>query len=164
MQSLTDALTRVDHAQDVILAVDPGTTTGLALWLQLDQPHLKCTAQVGAVDACQAADVVLDLPYATIVVERFDVGQKFVRSKRNYDALYVIGYLRFKCEIELCPFIELGRSDTKTLLDDRKLKALGWYEPGRRHSNDALRVLGAHLLDVDPEFPGVVRSALDGTR
>lgn len=162
--TIADVIDRVEP-QELTLAFDPGTTTGVALYLHSDR-RLRYTGQMTAVDACQLASVVVDDWYhsVTVVVERFDVGQKFVRSTRNYDAIHVIGYLRLMCEIHLCPFIELGRSDTKTLVDDRKLKALGWYESGRGHSNDALRVLVTRLFDVDPEFRRLVRSELDGTR
>jgi hypothetical protein len=138
----------------LLLAIDPGGTTGL----------FECSGTV-PVEAHQfkpadAADYIYEYVRQTGV---FVVCESFVprpgRRTWQPDALYLIGFTMHVCRQEEVDFRLQTPAQAKSFATDAKLKKLGWYWPGHGHANDAARhalvasvaigtITGEDLLDV----------------
>ena len=86
----------------------------------------------------------------TVVVEAFTIMQSTAKKTRQYDALFVNGYLEARCHTLGIQFIRQQVTGAKNFATNDKLKALGWYNgtPGG-HANDAAR----HLLTYAAKQP-----------
>lgn len=133
----------------LVVAVDPGGTTGLATYREGGLPFVSD----GSVFASSQVDRRLDVPDAlaamalhgcpmVVVVERFIINAATARKSAQPDALLVCGALEYMSHRNGWTFILQKPADAKTFSTDDKLKSLGWYRPGMGHANDAAR----HLL------------------
>lgn len=127
-----------------ILAIDPGTTTGLAVYL----PERKVieTRQIGPEDH---HEVLYKLCYQSdeIVCEDFNFRPNPGRRKIVLDSKEYIGVVKLVNQQYGIPYRLQQPSQAKNLWDDKKLKALRLngsplWSPGNPHAMDALR----HLL------------------
>jgi hypothetical protein len=143
----------------VIIAIDPGGTTGIA-WCTLgpDGPIWgreeigPCTddAELALVlryitDVTRYAEPFNNRPDQVVVIcERFEFRlDERSRTKIDYTAAEVIGALRIWAHER--PYVRLvmtGAGLGKGFWSDDKIKTLGLWVPGQRHATDALR----HLL------------------
>lgn len=122
-----------------ILAIDPGTTTGLAVYLtsrdkwQIQQvgpePHHKYIF-----DLCVKSDMV--------ICEDFNFRPNPGRRKIVLDSKEYIGVVKLAHEMYGTPYRLQLPSQAKGLFDDKKVKALNLWSPGKPHAMDAVR----HLL------------------
>jgi hypothetical protein len=94
-------------------------------------------------------DQLLDDP--EVVAERYEITNLTTKATRQYDALEIIGALRFKCDHLAVPFKTYPRSVTKNLASNQRLKDLGLWTRNYGHVNDAVRVVLTHLAQVLPE-------------
>lgn len=135
-----------------VLAVDPGKTTGYALW------------SAGHALVSQAENDVF-LPYAdrlmeahgaglVVVCEAFVIGPDTLRKSFQPWSLEVIGALKYLAWKHGSTFAPLQKAaDAKTFVPDTRLKKLGWYERGKEHGRDAARHLALYLAktgQLDP--------------
>lgn len=132
----------VDSAIDPgLFAVDPGGTTGYALFTPEDGWY------AGQAEGRWSFHRVLDEAIASgrhwrFIVERFTITGRTAQNTPQYDALYIIGaidYLASKLGMKVD--FQLP-SEAMNFSTDDKLRAAGWYIPGEGHANDASR----HLL------------------
>jgi hypothetical protein len=152
----------------VIIALDPGGTTGVAFWVPSvmnkgnDRGEVWGREQIGSPETPCSQDVVLEQlmyrltgigrfaePYTGtgevhLVVESFDFRKdEAYRDKIDYTAGEVIGAIRYWClNRPHVKFIRAGAGLGKGFWDDDKIKKLGLWVPGQRHAMDATR----HLL------------------
>lgn len=130
-----------------ILAVDPGGTTG---WSLLTEPGGKPhSAQDKPYDFERKAHLLLnqdDASDALIVVERFTITAATAKKSQQPDALKQIGALEYlaRCYAGLDLNYQ-SPAEVMRLVTDTRLRALGWYIPGKEHSNDSLRHMVAFL-------------------
>lgn len=68
----------------------------------------------------------LDPGYLSIVCERYTITPQTAKMSRQYDALEVIGALRYLCRKHNVTFELQSRSDRKKV-SDAVLKTIGWY-------------------------------------
>jgi hypothetical protein len=135
---------------DVVLAVDPGLMTGWVLWEDgkiIEQGQNDFDSFCLLVDAMFVPLTLVDKP-TEIVVERYDVTAETLRKSRQYEALYLIGVLRYIALREDIIFYPSQRSNKAFATDDR-LRAAGWLsrpKTERRHENDAKRHLLTRLI------------------
>lgn len=140
----------------MVLAVDPGTTTGLAL-LALDpadggRPHAVWSDQLQWREAANAVDRRLGqlkeglesgkLGAAHVVAEKFTVNpQTASRGQQGIeDAIGLRGVVRWLCGVRGLDYVGTqDASSAKSLVKDETLKGLRLYTPGMKHSNDAYR-------------------------
>jgi hypothetical protein len=130
-------------SQHIILAFDPGLTTGWAA-LDLDSGGFISGQTEGRhafyrqVEAAIAGGALVEA-----VGEKYTITQRTAKLSAQYDALYIIGmmdYLSEKCGF---PLTLQTPAQAKAFATDAKLKAVGWYTPTKGgHANDASR----HLL------------------
>jgi len=122
------------------LAVDPGATTGVALWLSPGpQPATYQLAVNDAVDLCE--NLLNNQPTTLVVCESF-IPRPGAKSWQP-DAIETLGVLRHVARWHGHKFELQSPADAKRFSTDTKLRNLGWYRTTTGgHINDALR----HLL------------------
>lgn len=125
-----------------VLAVDPGKTTGYALWIP---PNDIQAGQAEFFDFLVRTEAWL-LQYGQqtkVVAERFIINQGTVKNTQAPWSLEVIGALRYLAlKHGSGELVMQSPSDAKRFSSDDRLKRLDWWQRGQGHANDALR----HLL------------------
>lgn len=135
-------------APDLLIAVDPGGTVGLAAWTPTGKIEASERDPMTSLDQIYDALGVLTSsnPKARpeIVAERFTIDQRTLRLTRggSHDALDVLGGLRWIAHSYGIPLELQGVAEVKNLVPDTRLRALGLHKPTPGgHANDALRHL-----------------------
>jgi hypothetical protein len=147
------------------VAVDPGKVSGIAVLAEhelplteLAVPRAPATAELDHRETVTylrrligRANLRADEPISLdIVVEKFTISDRTVKTKQDHTALDIIGWLR--SEYTTAPtdamwdLYEQTPVQAKKFSTDAKLHQLGWYrrtEGG--HANDASRHLLRHL-------------------
>ena len=122
-----------------VVAVDPGGTTGIALW----SPHLGLSMRElnPAAEAVDWLANVLDSsnPRRHVVVERYIITPATAKMSQQHDALEIIGALKFLCRKYGHTLTMQTPAEAKAFSTDAKLKNVGWYQPGQGHARDASR-------------------------
>src|SRR3972149_10525216 len=122
-----------------VLAVDPGATTGIALWLP-PGPN-PATYQLAVNDAVDWCADLLHSQHLTLVVCESFVPRPGAKSWQP-DAIETVGALRHLARWGLHKFELQSPADAKRFSTDSKLRKLDWYTPTvGGHINDALRHL-----------------------
>lgn len=126
-----------------VLATDPGKTTGWA-WLDTDTNEFKC----GQEDFDGMRVILTEMVDAHgddlhIVTEQFIMSPQTIRNTQAPWSLEMIGVCRYFAREYTDEDVTVqGRSSAKRFASSDRLKNLGWYVPGKGHSQDAAR----HLL------------------
>lgn len=130
----------------MIVAVDPGSMTGIVMW---EGSHYPKFLQISHTEA---ADLFLRMDWEsadvdTVVIERFIITSSTTKKSREgmHHALNLIGLITHLARhngvrIVLQTPAE-GKRITKTHLEEKAL-----WAPGMQHSQDAARHLYLHLL------------------
>lgn len=136
-----------------VLAVDPGGTTGWALWRDGDQ-----VPQVGQDPPLAFLDRTWDLVRTSggleVVCERYVVTAGTLKKSRQYDALEQIGALRWMCHHLGHPFELQDAADAEVFAPSERLKLLGWWTVGQEHARSATRHLLLYLVKRRLVSPG----------
>jgi hypothetical protein len=132
--------------RNLILAFDPGETTGMALYA-LGTRELLVTDALPSYEAVVAMWTLIhqhgdDLE---VTYEKFIISPRTLRSSQQTDALQVTGAIRFRCEMSAIPFTSYTPADSKNFSTDEKLARMGLIRPGPDHIRDATRILALHL-------------------
>ena len=122
-----------------VVAVDPGGTTGLALW----SPALGLSMRELS-PADQAVDWLADVlgsgnPKRSVVVERYIITPATAKMSQQHDALEIIGAVKFLVRKYGHTLTMQTPAEAKKFSTDTKLKNVGWYQPGLPHARDASR-------------------------
>lgn len=137
-----------------ILALDPGGTTGWAMWQEggWDEqreevvPELYTEGQIGPSQHHYLLWQYLKSVRAgfnlTVVCESFEFRQQAQRNNLNLMSKEYIGIVKLFGEIERINVVFQTAAMAKPFITDAKLKVMGRWVPGKKHSNDAYR----HLL------------------
>lgn len=131
-----------------VLAVDPGKTTGFALWSAL-KPSEAVISQAENDVFLPYADRLMTAhgPELLIVCEAYIISPETLKKSRQTDPLEVIGVLRYLAFRHGSTFAPLQKAaDAKTVVPNDRLRTLGWYERGADHGRDAARHLALWLL------------------
>jgi len=114
----------------MIIALDPGKTTGGFTILASGQPHWF------EVDGLNPLWRQLQiLRPTTIVYEKFSQRMKAA----DLAPVEVIGAIKLYNEMLDIPIVPQSSSQAKGVMDNAKLKAWGFYKPGMKHATDAAR-------------------------
>lgn len=140
--------------EKLILAFDPGITTGVAMVRLFDGlPVLDWTDQTDVLSTAEYIEEWWDI-VDFIVVEEFGIGNKTHGASRGgvHIALNLIGYIKIK------DLLTNGRTKTQVItqkpsmgktIDDAMLNRIGWNEKEMvvgRHARDAVRHIVRFLL------------------
>lgn len=134
----------------LILAVDPGKATGVALfeftlgeepilvWAGEYQQHEVAAPIRKAIEHAYNNNVELD-----VTCERFIINAQTVRNSQAPFSLEVIGAMKqllLDAEVDISRINFQSPSDAKGMFDNTKLKKLEyWFKGGEGHALDAIR-------------------------
>jgi hypothetical protein len=128
-----------------IMTLDPGVTTGWAVYPDETQPNSSYPIKLG-----QHTGALLDLE---MLLDRYQpdvvIFESFKYQRRDKVVLYpreVIGVIKLWCERRGIQPIEQTPSQAKNLWTDDKIKKLGLWMPSFKHAMDALRHLLYYLV------------------
>lgn len=129
-----------------VVAVDPGGTTGLAVW----SPGMGISLWEGKPD--EAVDRLANLSAINhkrhFVVERYIITPATAKMSQQHDALEIIGALKYLVRTHDHTLSLQTPAEAKAFSTDTKLKTVGWYKPGLPHARDASRHLLLYLSKV----------------
>lgn len=122
----------------IIVGVDPGGTTGLAVYEPGDS-HFKEQTELGPHEHhTDLFQYLSDHFPDTIVCERFDYRPK--QKAAELTSVEYIGIIKYFCDYATADLVlQQQLKGDKGLWTDDKLKALGLYKVGMPHANDATR-------------------------
>lgn len=125
-----------------VLALDPGETTGVALF---SGPNLLRVQQVSypTLHGCfsQLRQITLDESPNVVVMENYKI-YNWKAKDHSWSELFtprLIGALECLCEDIPVKLVKQMAQIGKGFCTDDKLKLWGLYEKGQRHSRDAMR-------------------------
>lgn len=135
-----------------IITIDPGVTTGYGSGAVFAHGEIECEFGQNSdqLDFCAWLDAELREERETegqtapivVVCEEFRITQATLRKSRQTASLELIGVARWLADKWDAQFVLQAPADAKRLGTDARLKALGWWTPGKDHANDAAR----HML------------------
>lgn len=130
---------------------DPGRTTGIALWDS--RTNIFTSIQTGSLLATGRWVEMLLLtndedPLFQLAIgwERYIITPGNTRHGTAYWSIETIGMLRFLALNHEITILDPQVSSMMTAIPDDRLKAIGWYSPGKPHANDAARHLARYML------------------
>lgn len=126
----------------MILALDPGGTTGWALISTSLGMERRAGQIEGRFQVYNWFEGLALSAVQAVVCERFTINAHTARKTPQLDPLYIIGHIEARCWQLGVPFYLQSPTEGKSFGTDHKLKALGWWVPNQDHAQDALR----HLL------------------
>lgn len=131
----------------VVVGVDPGGTTGIALWSP--QLGLSLRQVEGADHAVDwLADMARQLTNATFVVEKYIITPATAKLSQQHDPLEIIGALKYVTRRHGHKMVMQSPSEAKAFSTNDKLKRVEWYQPGQDHARDASRHVLLYLSKV----------------
>lgn len=127
-----------------VLAVDPGKMTGWADW---KGPDGLAAGQMPHFEFLRFAEQLIAGQHVSAVVcEDFIITMGTLKKSRETWSLEQIGCIRYWCDKHRVPLVMQTPAQAKAFSTDDKVQALGWWQPGLEHANDALRHLVLHLV------------------
>jgi len=132
---------------DSLLALDPGETTG---WALFSDGKLEICGQISSSGTQGLVDVtnfVMEVQPRLVICEGYKV-YDWKRDQHVWSDLYtvrLIGAIEVTCA-KMCIPVRFQMAQTgKSFCSDAKLKAWGYWQVGERHARDAIRH-GCHWL------------------
>lgn len=137
----------VADTNPLVIAIDPGLTTGWAL-IDLEDGGLAAGETEGRINFYRTFEsLVGNGRPVEVVAEKFTINTMTARKSPQPDALYILGAVEYLCDKLGIPFSLQTPAQAKSFATDEKLRALGWYSTtGEGHSNDARRHLLVYLV------------------
>src|ERR1035441_10038009 len=125
----------------LIVAFDPGNTTGLAI-VNTDLMDVIKTHEMQWEELCRFLDSMQDYDMPDVFVyERFTITEGTAKLSPQTGPMDVIGALKYVANRQLIEIVAETPHDAKTFGTDVRLKEYGWYTKGKGHANDAARHL-----------------------
>ena len=143
----------------VVLAYDPGETTGYAVW---GYPEGEMSfGQAPWFDAATWSmtyvEALVEAYEVQLVSESFVITQRTLRTSRENWSLEFIGILRWLAlRYTGNELVLQSPGNAKSFGSDARLNALGWRQKGRPHANDAARHLLLYLVNNGLLDPGQI--------
>lgn len=154
-------LTQVEvGAEPLIIAIDPGLTTGVAAYRHTGIPWLNgerfSSGQVeGRFHFYKAFNTMVAWGLPIIVVmERFTITPATAKKSPQPDPIYIIGAIERQADDLGFPFYFQTPSDAMSFATDDKLKLVGFWNRGKGHANDAARHMLKFLIHKRPDNGG----------
>lgn len=133
---------------NTVVGVDPGGTTGIALWSKGGGLTLReMPTAIEAVD--WISDMTHVLAPTVFVVERYIITPATAKMSQQHDALEIIGAIKYLTRVNGHEVVMQTPAEAKAFSTDDKLKTLGWYQRGQPHARDASRHVLLYLAKQD---------------
>jgi hypothetical protein len=135
--------------------VDPGGTTGLAVWESNEAEHFEAWSVPAPLEAIDAVELELRHGLDQLVIERFTITGATTKKTRGgpNTAIEIIGAVRWLAHDRgSVPVTEQAPSDAMGFATNDRLKLLRWYTTND-HARDATRHLVLYLVNnrlIDP--------------
>jgi hypothetical protein len=133
-----------------IVALDPGTTTGLATKTGDDYKSFHIRPDMFAHPHEALYDLLCNLQPKIVIYEPFHF-----RSNMDgavFTGIEYIGVIELYCQLKYVEVITITPAYGQAFWDDRKLKAIGRHNKNHVHGNDAMRLLLSYLMKNDNDF------------
>ncbi len=147
----------------MIIAVDPGKESGV--WLIDDDGHAQGNEYTAQGALMWLNQVIQKYPGRTIYIvgERFTLSREVLKMTRQYDAIEMIGVLRWFTFFYPWTHLVLQSRDVKTRVSNDVLRRLGWWRPGTAgHMHDAQRhALVWAAASHSTKYEDLVKKAFD---
>ena len=132
-----------------VVGIDPGETTGVAIFL--DSTFVSCEQLKTKEMPLAAATMEQYLRYNkpdVIVMEAYRIYNWKTRSHANSDVhtLRLIGAIQYIAFLMEVPVVFQGAGEGKGFCTNEKLEEWGFYSAAKRHAMDALRHICHYLL------------------
>jgi len=126
------------------LALDPGDTTGIAVFSGTELVH----AEEVMGDHATMAGLFNRFQPTVVVAEEYRIYETHARVHihSTVPTLRLIGGIEMLCHLSAIPLYMYGAGRHKPFSTDDKLKAWGFYQNTYRHANDAIRVGMYHII------------------
>lgn len=160
----------------MILAIDPGLTTGWATWNTPVRPGQFESGMVkGRYEFYEWFYGLMRMYYHEaagynnarvappfqIVMEKFTITLATARKSPQPDPLYIIGHVDGIAQRDGIPLDFQLPSEAMTFATNEKLRAIDWYKPGPDHPNDAARHLLLWIYKHKPDGTTLLRKCLE---
>lgn len=122
-----------------VIAIDPGKTTGWAAWNSETDKFLA--GQMPLFEFLYWYETSMTGDFET-VVESYIITAGTLTKSRQYWSLEGIGAIKYLAERDGRKVTMQSPAEAKKFATPEKLKAVGWWVPGKDHAQDAAR----HLL------------------
>ena len=130
----------------IVLAVDPGKTTGLAVLSYDTEPELVSSHELSQFEFGRVIDEffqTVELKHVEVVCERFVINAQTVKNSQAPFSLEQIGILKYLVHrhgLDPEKIYFQSPSDAKKLFPNEALKKLDmWHKGGGGHALDAVR-------------------------
>jgi hypothetical protein len=139
-------------AAPLVVGIDPGLNTGIAVYRPEGIPWIAPVSAVSGPVTFTSGQVEGRFAFyetfnklvswgvpMVIVMERFTITGATAKKSPQPDPYYIIGAIERQANDLGFPFTFQGPSEAMSFSTDDKLKAAGFYQPGKGHANDAAR-------------------------
>jgi hypothetical protein len=127
-----------------VLGVDPGKRTGISLYDLLLEDHFgqeESYEHVGYV-----LERLIERHRPDVAIEQFVMNINTVKNTQAPWSLKVMGIAEYLAAKYECRCVIQAQSSAKRFSTDARLRALGWYLPGKGHANDGSRQTLLHMV------------------
>lgn len=138
----------------MILAVDPGKLSGIAL-VECDPVRVAWSHELDWFDTIDKVNATLAAqPQGlTLVAEGFLITAATAKKTAAPWSLEALGAMRWLCYKYDVEFVMYTSGEAKEFSDNNRLRHVGlWHRGGAGHANDALRHAVLHLAKTQPSF------------
>lgn len=134
-------MTTITPSKRIIAAFDPGTTTGIAWWVN-GEFHSDQFDVDGTYDWVDTRIRLFD----HFQIEKFTISERTIKASRVEDPLDIIGFLKYKARTKRIPWEFSMPATVMNAFPDVALKRAGMHTPGKEHARDATRHLAYYLV------------------
>lgn len=125
----------------MIIGIDPGMTTGIALWQGGDDIPVGIELPMTQMYEWMRDTIGQSDERHQIACEAFIISERTLKATRQNWSLELIGALRWLAWKHGHHFVLQQPAAAKRFVDNDRLRRVGWYVRGGDHSNDAMRHL-----------------------
>ena len=133
-----------------IVALDPGTTTGVAIYGDEGYRALEIKPDTYPHAHESLYDLLCSLDPKIVVYEKFLFRQS--QTGVVFRGVEYIGVIELYAQLHYKEVYKISPSDGKAFWDNKKIRALDLWVASSPHAMDATRILLTHRMRTEPQF------------
>jgi hypothetical protein len=150
----------------VVLAIDPGGMTGLAVYSRLYKPGQRFWCdELPPYEACKHVEYLCSMYASSLAIfwERFTIGQATAKMTRKgvNQTIEVIGVCRYMALRHECQTLMEAPQATPSATEQVVLRKLGWWVPGKNDAQSAAGHMYRWMLRSGNAPPAVLEATGD---